>query len=156
MRHFDDIFFSGTFGGETLSLAACKATVEKMRRKPVIPHLWHQGRRLQDGFNTMARALELDRHMSCVGLPPHTVVTFKDPAGEPWWDLKSLLQQECVRRGYLFTGLHNPSYAHADADVERILRVYASALRVVKKSVESGRVAKDLEGPAVEPVFRKP
>lgn len=156
MRRFDEIFFSGTFGGEALSLAASRATITKMRRKPVFAHMWNQGRKLQDGFNAMTQACGLERHMACTGLPPHTVVTFKDRAGEPWWELKSLLQQECVRRGYLFTGLHNPSFAHTDADIEAVLRAYAAALRVLKTSVAAGSVSKDLEGPAVQPVFRKP
>jgi len=40
MELFDEIFFSFTFGGETLSLAAAKATLEELREKNVIAHLW--------------------------------------------------------------------------------------------------------------------
>jgi glutamate-1-semialdehyde 2,1-aminomutase/spore coat polysaccharide biosynthesis protein SpsF len=156
MRNFDDIFFSGTFGGETLSLAACKATIEKMKAKPVIPHMWEQGRKLQDGYNTMARALGLDRYTQCAGLAPHTVIGFKNETGEPWWELKSLMQQECVRRGHLFTGVQNPSWALTDTDVEVVLRAFAAGLRRLKTSVDAGTVEKDLEGPPVQAVFRKP
>ena len=33
MRMMEDIFYSGTFGGETLSLAAAIATIDKMERE---------------------------------------------------------------------------------------------------------------------------
>ena len=35
MQKMEDIFFSGTFGGETLSLAAAKAVLEKIKREKV-------------------------------------------------------------------------------------------------------------------------
>ncbi len=33
MRLMEDIFYSGTFGGETLSLAAAIATIDKIERE---------------------------------------------------------------------------------------------------------------------------
>lgn len=157
MRLYEDVFISGTFGGELLSLAAGLATVRKMRREPVIAHLWAQGRRLQDGFNVMAKELGIAERMSCVGLPPHTVIPFKDAEGEPWWELKSLFQQECVRRGVLFMATHNPCWALSHADVEATLRAYAAALRVCAEALaEKDGVARRLEGPSVEAIFRKP
>ena len=40
MSVMKDIFYSGTFGGETLSLAASIATINKMKSHNVIDHLW--------------------------------------------------------------------------------------------------------------------
>lgn len=158
MRLYEDAFISGTFGGELLSLAAGLATVRKMRREPVIRHLWAQGRRLQDGFNVMARAAGIERAMSCVGLAPHTVIPFKRPDGEPWWELKSLFQQECVRRGVLFMATHNPCWALSHADVEQVLRAYSAAVRVCAEALAEGDsgVTRRLQGQPVEPIFRKP
>jgi glutamate-1-semialdehyde 2,1-aminomutase/spore coat polysaccharide biosynthesis protein SpsF len=156
MKKVDEIFFSGTFGGETLSLAAAKATILKMRAKQTIPHVWHIGRKLQDGFNTLARETGLDRYARCIGLPPHTVMPFKTENGEDWWELKSLFQQECVRRGFLFIGAHNPCYAHKEADADQVLRVYASAMPIVAEAARTGTVGALLEGPPVEAIFRKP
>lgn len=156
MSLYEDAFISGTFGGELLSLAAGLATVGKMRKEPVIAHIWAQGRRLQDGYNVMARELGLKERTTCVGLAPHTVIPFKRPDGEPWWELKSLFQQESVRRGLLFMATHNPCWALSHADVEAVLRVYSAALRVCAEAVQDGTVEKRLEGPSVEAIFRKP
>ena len=156
MKVFNDAFISTTFGGELLSLAAARATLAKMRSHGVIPHLWQQGRRLQDGFNTLAREAGLDRHARCVGLPPHTVIPFTRGNGEPWWELKSLIQQECASRGYLFMATHNPSWALTAADCDQILRIYATVLPAAAAAVRDRSVARRLRGPAVGPIFRKP
>ena len=49
LREMENVFFSGTFGGETLSLAAAIATIDKMRREPVIERLWQTGQTLSAG-----------------------------------------------------------------------------------------------------------
>src|SRR5262249_1025405 len=56
MEIFDEIFFSFTLGGEAVSLAAARATIGKLRTRPVIEHLWRQGQRVRDGFNRSAAA----------------------------------------------------------------------------------------------------
>ncbi|MGH9460642.1 MAG: aminotransferase class III-fold pyridoxal phosphate-dependent enzyme, partial [Vicinamibacteria bacterium] len=77
MEVFDQVFFSFTFGGETLSLAAAAATIQEMRDKNVIAHLWEQGSRLKDGYTVLAREFGIQEITSCEGLPPRTVVQFK-------------------------------------------------------------------------------
>ncbi len=43
MRKIEDIFFSTTFGGEVLSIAAALATIDKLQRENVIARLWRRG-----------------------------------------------------------------------------------------------------------------
>ncbi len=49
MSLMEDVFFSFTFGGETLSLAAAKAVIEKMRREPVLDTIHRRGQAVLDG-----------------------------------------------------------------------------------------------------------
>jgi len=156
MEVFDEVFFSFTFGGEAVSLAAALATVREMCDKPVIAHLWRQGQRLRDGFNALARAAGLERHAECVGYPPRTVITFGDPAGGDPAVLKTLFLQEAIRRGILLGGGMNVSFSHDDADVAATLAAYEAALGVVAEAVRAGDAARRLQGRVVEPVFRKP
>ena len=46
MKKVEDIFFSGTFGGETLSLAAANAVIDKYKNHDVIGHLVKIGKYL--------------------------------------------------------------------------------------------------------------
>lgn len=156
MELFDEVFFSFTFGGETLSLAAAVATISEMREKSVISHLWEQGRKLKDGYNVLARELELSRYTECVGLPPRTVITFKDESGEESLLLKSLFQQECLKRGVLFSGGQNICYSHTDSDIDHTLRVYRTAIEILAQALKSEDIQGKLEGELVQPVFRQP
>lgn len=154
MDRLEELFFSFTFGGETLSLAAGLATVNVLRAQPVIRHLWAQGKQLQDGFNVLAKHFKIERHARCAGLPPRTVVSFQDEEGRESLDLKSLFQQECCKRGVLFTGSHNMSLGHGEAEIDHTLHVYRDALGILAEALREGSVERRLEGPAVQPVFR--
>lgn len=154
MEIFDDIFFSFTFGGEAASLAAATATLTVLRDRDVIPHLWEKGQALHDGFNWLARHFELEDTAECIGLHPRTVLSFSDARGHSPLLLKSLFQQECIRRGVLFSGGQNLSFSHTDADVEHTLRVYRAAFEVLRHALDGGDPESMLDGAPVEPVFR--
>ena len=155
MEWFDEVFFSFTFGGETLSLAAAKATISEMKQKSVISHLWEQGRKLKDGYNVLAKEFGVNDFTECIGLSPRTVITFKDKTGDESLLYKSLFQQECLRRGVLFSGGQNICFGHSNADVDHTLRVYRTAMEILATAVKNGDACQRLEGEPVKPVFRK-
>jgi glutamate-1-semialdehyde 2,1-aminomutase len=148
-----DVFFFTTFGGEALSLAAAKATIGVLRDEGVPAALARTGARLRDGYLAAAKAAGCD-FTRCFGMDARTIVTFDPKAGNPL-ELKSLLQQEMIKRGVLWSGFHNVSFAHTDADVEHTLAAYREALPIVVSAVQNGVVRKSLRGAPVEPVFRK-
>ena len=69
--------------------------------------------------------------------------------------MKSLVQQEMIRRGILWGGFHNMSFSHTDADIAYTLAAYREVLPILKKAVEEKTVRSTLRGEPVEPVFRK-
>lgn len=155
MELFDEVFFSFTFGGETISLAATLATITEMQRKNVVGQLWEQGEKLRDGYNMLAREFAVERYTECIGLPPRTVITFKDEKGAESLVLKSLFQQECLKRAVLFSGGHNICYSHSDADIEYTLRAYRAAMKILAEAIKFGDASRRLEGEPVKPVFRR-
>jgi len=149
-----EVFFFTTFGGEALSLAAAKSTIEEIRAHDVPGHLARLGRRLKEGYNTIARELGLSAVTACVGFDCRTLVTFDAQAGDPLL-LKSLVQQELLRRGILSQGFHNLSFSHSDADVDRALAAYREVLTVLAGGLDQKDVERRLLGRPVEPVFRR-
>jgi glutamate-1-semialdehyde 2,1-aminomutase len=147
-----DVFFFTTFGGEALSLAAAKATIEELRRTDAPARLAEQGRKIKDGFNDIARGAGVSSQ--CVGLDCRTLVTFDAAAADPLLQ-KSLVQQELVRRGILWGGFHNMSLSHTDEDVERTLRAYREVLPILRDALAAGDVRERLLGEPVGPVFRR-
>ena len=154
MSVFDEIFFSFTYGGDTVALAVAKATIERLRDGTAIEHLWRQGGRLRDGYNEIARSAGLEQHTDCHGLAPRTVMSFRDADGAESLVLKSLFQQEVLRRGVLSAGYHNVMLAHSDQDVEHLLDAYGAAVAVMAEALADGELEGRLDGPPVQPVFR--
>jgi glutamate-1-semialdehyde aminotransferase len=149
----EDIFFFTTFGGEALSLAAAKATIGELRDKKVPSVLATQGKKLKEGYREIASKLEMD-YTSCVGYGCRSLVTFDPKAGNPL-EMKSLVQQEMIKRGVLWGGFHNMCFCHTDEDVAHTLSAYEEVLPILKEAVQKENVGGMLRGAPVEPVFRK-
>jgi glutamate-1-semialdehyde aminotransferase/spore coat polysaccharide biosynthesis protein SpsF (cytidylyltransferase family) len=140
MEIFDEIFLSSAFTGETIGLAAAVATLRELRLRNVIEHIWNQGRKLKEGYMALVRQHGLLEYTECVGLPSRTVITFKDKTGAESLAMKTLFHQECLKRGILFSGGQNPSFSHSDADIDRTLRVYSTALRKLRSAIDVDNV----------------
>lgn len=150
-----DVFFFTTFGGEALSLAAAKATIEELIDKNVPEYLAKQGKKLKDGYNQIANELGID-YTKCFGFDCRTIITFDgEKSGCNPLEMKSLVQQEMIKRGILWGGFHNISFSHSDEDVEYTLKAYKDVLPILKRAVEEKNIRKYLRGEPVEPVFRK-
>jgi len=150
-----DVFFFTTFGGEALSLAAVKATVTEIIEKNVPAYLAKQGRKLKDGYNSIAQKLGMD-YTKCSGFDCRTIITFDgEKSGCNPLEMKSLVQQEMIKRGILWGGFHNMSFSHTDEDIDYTLKAYEDVLPILKKAVDEKNVKHYLRGEPVEPVFRK-
>ncbi len=148
-----DVFFFNTFGGEALSLAAAKATINEMIEKNIPAQLAKQGNKLKIGYNKITEELGMS-YTKCSGFDCRTIMTFDSSAGNPL-EMKSLVQQEMIKRGILWGGFHNMSFSHSDSDIEYTLKAYREVLPILKKAVEENNVKGFLRGEPVEPVFRK-
>jgi len=149
----DDVFFYTTFGGEALSLAAAKATINITKSLNVPEYLNNQGKKLKDGYNTIAKKLGMD-YTSVLGYNWRSMATFNEKAGDPLIQ-KSLMQQEMIKRGILWQGFHNMSFTHTDTDINYTLQALEESLIVLKKAIEKNELEKSLMGEPVKPVFRK-
>ena len=155
MEVFDDIFFSFTYGGEAVSLAACKATLLEMDRLNVFEYMYGIGDGLRDSFNELAAKHGLAERLKCIGFGPHSIVQFKDEKGENSLVLRTLFQQEAAARGILFLIMHNLCAAVTKEDVDRTLGLYDEIFSVVRKAVDSGAPETFLKGETVRDIFRK-
>ncbi len=154
MRLMEEIFFSFTFGGETLSLAAALATLNKLQRQPVVETIKNQGQKVLTGLQTL-----LDNHgagtmLSLSGHPAWSFLLFKDVAPYSQWEIKTLFLQEMFSRGILAFGTHTMSFAHSNADVERLLVVCGEVLTVLKDAVDNKKMEQHLRCKPLIPLFK--
>ncbi len=152
MKEFERVFFSGTFYGETSSIAAALATIREVKERNVIGHIWRQGKKLKDGFNAMAGDFRINAE--CVGYPPRTKFYFYDKNGKESLQIKSLFMQETIKRGILFGAAQLVTYSHTVDDINKTLEASREALKVVKKACEMDDIDRFMEGNCVGIVFR--
>lgn len=150
----EKIFFSGTFGGETLSLAAAKAVLTKLRREPVIETLKLRGQKILDGVNQLIAEMNLSGLLSISGHPTWSFLLFKDAPPFSSWDIKTLYMQEMFKRGIYTIGTHNLSYAHGDEDIARLLACYREVFGLIGESVSNGTLKDRLECEPLVPLFK--
>lgn len=149
-----EVFSYTTFGGEALSLAACIATINELKDKNVPAYLDKKGALLKDGYNQLAIELDMDRFTRCIGFNCRSIVLFTPAAGNNL-EVKTLMQQEMIKRGVLWAGFHNMCFSHTDEDINYILSAYREVLPIVKKAIENDDVKSHLRGEVLEAVFRK-
>ncbi len=156
MRFMEDIFFSGTFGGEALSLAASIATLDKLERVEAPEQFAQFGNRI---FSELGAVIEKSGVQEVVGLQ-----------GVEWWPrfavkgvdgveptmVTSLLRQELVANGVLMGGGFNLSYAHcSDPEVlGHTLHGIEQALGTLQSHLNTDAPEKQLLGEPIQPVFQ--
>ena len=153
MAEMDHIFFSGTFGGEALSLAASIAVMDKIERLPVIETLWSNGAALRQGVGTLVHKHALDGVVVMKGLDPWVILDFLPQPTASREAMKTLFITQMVRQGVLIMASHNVSYAHNAADIAQVLAAYDHVLGYLSKELRAGTVEANLPCPVVYPAF---
>ena len=155
MALFEKVFFSGTFGGELVSIAASLATIEALETRGAISHIHAMGRRLMEGYARIVAGLGLGDITHMIGYPWWPEYLFFDAAGQPSREVRSLFQQEIVRRGILTRAGMMISAAHGPEEIDGTLAAFKDALAVVGEAVRRNEVLDWLDGRVIEPVIRK-
>jgi len=153
MAEMDEVFFSGTFGGEALSLAAALATLDKLERDNVVDALWRTGADLVSRLEPEIERRGLSPVLRFCGVPAWTLLAFNDHENARAALSKTILRRELLRRGVLIGSSHNVCFAHDAADVDRICWAYGEALDVLAELLTQPDLEAGFNEPIVEPVF---
>ncbi len=154
MKLFEEVFYSFTYGGETLSLAASLATIEEMQKKNVIEHIWKYGEMLKTGINDTIKINQLEDVIQCTGFPPKNFVIFDDLKKRySSLEFKTYVQQECIKKGILFIGYHAMSYSHGQQEVDYTLDVYNEVFKLLNSRLKNNDLIEHLEGPVLTQIF---
>jgi glutamate-1-semialdehyde aminotransferase len=149
-------YISGTFGGESLSLAAANAVLDLYEgkadgfsisyRRPVIERLWEVGELL---FRLWPRHLAEAVGASLTGYSVHPVVKFRD---DPDQIKMSLFLQEVLLRGVLIhPGGFNTSAVHSDENVAYTAQAFTEALLEVEIALSTSTLREALRGLPIQP-----
>ena len=77
MECVEHIFFSGTFGGESLSLAAAQAVIHKLESHNVLDHIFNIGQILLKNIHSSINNHGLSEYLSVSGHPSWSFLHFQ-------------------------------------------------------------------------------
>lgn len=154
MQLMEEVFFSFTFGGETLSLAAALATMKKLESEPVTDTLYKQGRKVIDGLKSRIAAAGAEDFLGTAGNPTWSFFLIKDTAKYSQWQIKTLFLQEMFARGILTIGSHNMSYSHSDADLDKLFNAYDEVIPMLVQGVRQNKLESMLRCEPLQPLFK--
>ena len=154
MAEMEEVFFSFTMGGETLSLAAAKATLDKLVREPVTATLAARGQEALDRTAALIAANDLGDVLSVSGHPSWGFLNMRDAGGYSAFEIKTLFLQEVFARGVLTLGTHNLCYAHGPADIDRLITVYGEVFPILADAIRNRGLKQMLKCEPLQPLFR--
>lgn len=153
MCELQEVFFSMTYGGETVSLRAALETIGELRERNVLDYIWQRGRELRAGIQRLLQETGVPAELA--GNPPRSSLTFFDNEGRPCDLVRSLFLQETVKRGVLFGGPIFPTFSHTQEDIEKTLAACEAAFKRIRLALDDGDVRRHLEGEPVSAIFRR-
>ncbi len=127
----------GTLAGNALSLAAMRATLEKVLTPQAFQHMIPLGKRFTDGVESVIRASEIPWTISRLGCRAEYLFRPTQPrnggeaAASADFELERYMHLYALNRGILLTPFHNMalmSPATTETDVDRHTQVFAQAV----------------------------
>ncbi len=153
MKELEKVFFSFTFGGETLSLAAAKTVLDKLTNQDVLAQMHKQGRLLSTGTDNLLAKYNLDKLLTISGHPVWSFLLINASDAHDSAILKTFLLQETLARGVLTLGSHNISYSLGPEDVESVLSAYDQVFALLEQSLQKGNIKDQLHCSPITPLF---
>tara|TARA_Y100000310_G_scaffold296733_1_gene329225 strand:+ start:39 stop:1292 length:1254 start_codon:yes stop_codon:yes gene_type:complete len=132
MCQFDDLFFSLTFAGETLSLSAANAVLNLYRRIDVPEDLYEKGSHLWKGLTELLKKHNLNCLFELQGMPSRIILGVKSSLDSNFFtenedrihQLFFLMTQRLAELGILFSVSMFISYSHTYKDLDLFLSCF--------------------------------
>jgi glutamate-1-semialdehyde 2,1-aminomutase len=154
MKEMEEIFFSGTFGGELLSLAAAKAVLTKHTRKEIVPYLSKTGDLLDRQTQEIISSYGLSEVLQLKGHPTWKILQWHDTKAYSANAIKTLFLQEMFLNGVLIIGSHNVSTAMTNSDLSKVIEAYDKTLAVISAGIKKENLLEILQVEPLEPLFK--
>lgn len=131
MQLMEKVCFSGTFFGETLSLAAAIATIDKLDRCDVPQYLNKIGSLLRDRLHLLLFKYNLEQQITMTwGHPSLVRLNFKDPR------VRTLFMESMIENGVLIIASHNVNYAMKEPELNKIIKAYDATLAHIRNMID--------------------
>ena len=157
MKLFSDVFFSFTYGGECLGLAAAKACINKLIKNNVLGKIYQNGKLFKDSLNKLIKIYNLENFFYCDGHPSRTVLIIKsNKIFSIPLVTKTFIQQELLKNGILWTGYHCITYTFNKKDINYALKAYENTFKKIIQIIDKNQDIKmHIKGNMLKKVFTR-
>lgn len=121
MEKTGEVFFSTTFGGEAVSMAAAIATIDFVKKHKVVEHTWKMGSRLYDGINGLIKKYNIKAHI--IGQQFKFKIIFDNPDGAESKYKKLFFLQQTAFQGVFFGTSITFNFSHKVKEINYTLQV---------------------------------
>jgi glutamate-1-semialdehyde 2,1-aminomutase len=154
MKEMEEIFFSGTFGGELLSLAAAKVVLERHKKYDISSSLAEKGENLKQAVEDIIRENNLHHILTLSGHPTWVFLNWVPTDKYSVNELKTFFMQEMFERGVLILNTHTVSLAFGKKELQIVLRAYSETLRNLAEAISSQTLSEKLLVEPLTPLFK--
>jgi len=154
MQKVEDIFFSGTFSGETLSLAAASRIIDKYKKEQVTEYFSEVGAYLLGKLNQLIDDKNLSGIFWTSGHPSWSFLHIKEQEKYNTFEIKTFFLQEMFKRGVLILGSHNISFSHTKKDIDKLIEIYQEVLPLIKQHIKEDTLMENIKGDILQPLFK--
>ena len=154
MKEMEEIFFSGTFGGELLSLAAAKVVLEKHKKVNIAAILTEKGENLRNEVESIIKEKNLEKILSLSGHPTWVFLNWAPTDTYSVDELKTFFMQEMFQKGVLILNAHNISLAFGRKELQIVLKAYSETLQKLSEVIASQTLREKLNVEPLVPLFK--
>ena len=153
MNQMEEIFFSGTFGGELLSLAAARNVLKRHTKFDVAGQLEETGEKITREVESILNTLGLAPVLTFSGHGSWKFLNWHAYGGYSAAELQNYFLQEMYSNGLLVLGTHNVSLAMKQRHINRISDVYETVLNKIKSEIASSSLRENSVNLPLTPIF---
>lgn len=154
MKEMENVFISGTFGGELLSLTAAKYVLQKHQKNEICEDLINKGTLLSDLTNELIDSFGLSNVVSLSGHPTWKFLKWNKSSEYSAAEIKTFFMQEIFQEGVLVLNSHNITQAHDKKIIMKIVAAYSKVFGRIAKAISKGSLREELRVSPLEPLFK--
>jgi glutamate-1-semialdehyde 2,1-aminomutase len=154
MMEMEEIFFSGTFGGELLSLAAAKEVLTRHLESDIIAEIHNSGEFLRSKVSEIISQVGLGEILELTGHPSWVFLNWKRTTNYTQEEIKTYFMQEMFKNNVLILNSHNINLGHTNHNLKKVVNAYQEVLSKLQTRIVSQDLLENTNGHTIKSIFK--
>jgi len=153
MKEIENIFFSGTFGGELLSLAAAKTVIQMHLNFDITGRITSVGSKIALELQKIINSYKMEEFLHISGHPTWKFLNWEGNEKFNTQVIKTYFMQEMFKKGVLVLSTHNNSLSLTEKISEQVINIYGEVISDLSKSISDTSLLSKLHVKPIQPLF---